>query len=99
MDLETHMSSAFDAAFWPGSTGEALRHGPGQFFVLAAEVARGQFDPVVQWDEFVQALWEQLDAGFGVSPDTEHHLDNPRAWFEEPGDPDVVVWDERPESG
>lgn len=87
------------AVLGPASTEDILRDGPGQFFVLAAEVARGQFDPVVQWDEFVHALWEQVDAGFGISPDNERHLGIPRAWFEEPDDPAVVVWEEGPESG
>lgn len=89
---------AFDAVFQPCDAQEALRDGPRQFFALAAEVARGQFDPAAQWDEFVQALWEQVDAGFGLSRDEEDLTGVPRAWFEEQGDPDVVVWEGRPES-
>ncbi|MBA2316504.1 MAG: hypothetical protein H0V93_01790 [Euzebyales bacterium] len=56
-------------------------------------MARGEFDPAERWDEFVQALWEQVDAGFGLTPDDEEHPDIPRAWFDHAHDPDVVVWD------
>lgn len=90
-------SGLFEPALRPVSTEEALRDGPRHFFALAAEVARAQFDPAAQWDEFVQALWEQVDTGFGLSRD-EDLAGAPQAWFEEPGDPDVVVWSERPES-
>ena len=89
----------FDAALRPASNEEALREGPGQFFKLGAEVARGQFDPAEHWDEFVQALWEQVDAGFGLTPDDEEHIDVPRAWFDHADDPDVVVWDREPGDG
>lgn len=86
----------FDAALRPASAGETLCDGPRQFFVLAAEVARGRFEPTVQWDEFVQALWEQVDAGFALTAD-EENLESPLVWFEEPGDEEVVVWDARPD--
>lgn len=77
-----------------------MRDGPRKFFVLAAEVARGQFDPVAQWDAFVQALWVQLDAGFALSLDTEvDYPDMPSACVDDPSDPDVVVWDQRTEGG
>lgn len=80
----------FDAAFRAASTEEALCDGPRQFFALAAEVARGQSDPAVHWGEFVQALWEQLDAGFGLTADED--TKPPLAWFEELGDAEIVVW-------
>ncbi len=83
----------FDAALRPDSLEQALREGPRQFFALAAEVARGEFDPTERWDEFVQTLWEQVDAGFGLTPDDEEHADIPRAWFDHADDPDVVVWE------
>ena len=89
----------FDAALRPASNEEALREGPGQFFKLVAEVARAQFDPAVQWDEFVQALWEQVDAGFGLTVDEEDDATVPRVWFDHADDPAVVVWDRRPEEG
>ena len=38
-----------------------------EFFTLAAEAARAQFDPRGQWDDFVLALWYQVDAGFGLT--------------------------------
>lgn len=84
----------FDAALRPASTEEALCEGPRQFFALATEVARAQFDPSVQWREFVQALWEQADAGFSLTVDPED-VEPPLAWFEEPGNAEVVVWDPR----
>jgi hypothetical protein len=83
----------FDAALRPTSNEEALREGPGQFFKLATEVARAQFDPAGQWDEFVEALWEQVDAGFGLTADDEDDPAVSRAWFDHPDDPAVVVWD------
>lgn len=89
----------FNAVFHPASTEEALRDGPRQFFALTAEVARGQFDPAAQWDAFVQAFWEQVDTGFSLSVDDEDYPGVARAWFDEPGDPDVVVWKPRPEAG
>lgn len=100
--VEAHFRrGAFAAAFQPGKPEDAFRDGPRQFFALAAEVARAQFDPVLQWDDFLEALWEQAAAGFGLSPDDQDLTGGPRAWFEEPDDPDVVVWDEQPgvESG
>ena len=86
----------FDAALRPASNEEALQEGPAQFFRLVAEVARGQFDPAEQWDEFVQALWEQVNAGFGL---TAHENDPavPTAWFDHPDDPPVVAWDRNPQ--
>ena len=87
----------FDAALRPTGNDQALREGPGQFFKLGAEVARAQFDPSEHWDEFVQALWEQVDAGFGLTVDDEDDAAVPRAWFDHPDDPAVVVWDRRPE--
>ena len=89
----------FDAALRPTSSEEALREGPGQFFKLVAEVARAQFDPSEHWDDFVQALWEQVDAGFGLTVDDEDDAAAPRAWFDHPDDPSVVVWDRGPEKG
>ena len=89
----------FDAALRPSSNEEALREGPGQFFKLVAEVARAQFDPAEHWDEFVQTLWAQVDAGFGLSVDDEDDAAAPRTWFDHPDDPAVVVWDRRPEEG
>lgn len=89
-------SGEFDAALRPTSYDQALSEGPGQFFRLAAEVARGQFDPTEQWDQFVQALWEQVNAGFGLTADE----DDPRvmaAWFDHPNDPAVVAWDRDPQ--
>lgn len=91
-------SDAFDASFRPGSTEEALRAGPRQYFALAAELARGQFDPTAQWGEFVSALWEQVDACFDLTAD-EEDLEATLAWFEEPGDADVVVWNPRGDGG
>ena len=87
----------FDAALRPTGNEEALREGPGQFFKLVAEVVRAQFDPAEHWDQFVQALWEQMDAGFGLTVDDEDDAAVPRAWFHHPDDPAVVVWDRRPE--
>lgn len=100
----------FDAALRPASNEEALRDGPVQFFKLGAEVARAQFDPAEQWPKFVQALWEQVDAGFGLTVDDEDdaaiprawfdHPDDPAvptAWFDHPDDPAVVAWDRRPQ--
>lgn len=89
----------FDAALRPTSNEEALREGPGQFFKLVAEVARAQFDPADEWDEFVQALWEQVDAGFGLTVDDEDDAAVPRAWFDHPDDPAVVAWDRGSEGG
>lgn len=89
----------FDAALRPTGNEEALHEGPGQFFKLVAEVARGQFDPADRWEEFVQALWEQVDAGFGLSVDDEDDAAVPRTWFDHPDDPAVVVWDRGPEGG
>lgn len=66
---------------------------------LSAEVARGEFDPSERWDEFVRALWEQVDAGFGLTPDDQEHADIPRAWFDHADDPDVVVWDRESDEG
>ena len=89
----------FDAALRPDSGEEALREGPEQFFKLVAEVARAQCDPREDWAGFVQALWEQVDAGFGLSVDDEDEAAVPRTWFDHPDDPAVVVWDRRPEVG
>lgn len=89
----------FDSALRPPSNEMALREGPGQFFKLVAEVARAQFDPADDWDGFVQALWEQVDAGFGLTVDDEDDAAVPRAWFDHADDPAVVVWDRRPEDG
>jgi len=88
----------FDAALRPTSSEEALRDGPEQFFKLVAEVARAQFDPAEHWDDFVQALWEQVDAGFGLTADEDDPA-MPRAWFDHPDDPAVVAWDQRPQEG
>lgn len=92
------LQRAMDAASRLGSTERELREGPRQFFLLAAEVARGQFDPVTHWEEFLQALWEQVDAGFGLSVDEDSYLAVPSPWFDEPDDPDVVVWASRRKS-
>ena len=89
----------FDAALRPTSNEEALREGPAQFFKLVAEVARAQFDPAEQWEGFVHALWEQVDAGFGLTVDDDDDAAVPRAWFDHPDDPSVVVWDRRAEQG
>ena len=89
----------FDAALRPASKEEALREGPGQFFKLVAEVARAQYDPAEDWDHFVQALWEQVDAGFGLTVNDEGDAAVPRAWFDHPDDPAVVVWDRQPDEG
>lgn len=83
-----------DAALRPSSVEDAVRNGARQFFALAAEVARGQFDPSIEWEEFVQALWEQVDAGFGVTVD-ERDSEPSREWFQEAADAEVVVWDPR----
>lgn len=91
--LDSRTAGRFAAAFNPGSTGQALRDGPQAFFALAAEVARVQFDPAEDWDGFLQALWEQLDAGFALTPDETMGLGVPDAWFDDPDDPSVVVWD------
>lgn len=85
---------ALDSIFRSGSTEEALKQGPQKFFALAAEVARGQFDPAIEWDGFLQALWEQVDAGFGLTTG-EQDSDLPLAWSDESGDGVVVVWDPR----
>lgn len=89
----------FDAAFRPASTEEALREGPERFFALAAEVARSQFEPTEHWDEFVQALWEQADAGFGLSAADAKDDAGETAWFDDPDDPPVVAWDRRQYGG
>ena len=86
----------FDAALRPSSNDEALHEGPGQFFKLVAEVARAQFEPAEHWDEFVQALWDQVDAAFGLTADNEDDPAVPMAWFDHPDDPAVVAWDRRP---
>lgn len=39
------------------------------FFELAVEATRAQFDPCTQHEEFIEALWCQLDAGFGLTSD------------------------------
>ncbi len=87
----------FDAALRPGSNEEALKDGPQQYFALVAEVARAQFDPAEHWEEFVQALWEQVDAGYGLTADDEDEDEAmvPRTWFDHPDDPAVVAWDRR----
>jgi hypothetical protein len=91
--LVSRTAGTFAAALNPGSTGQALRDGPAAFFALAAGVARVQFDPAEEWDGFLQALWEQLDAGFALTPDETMGLGVPEAWFDHPDDPPVVVWD------
>ena len=58
----------FDAALRPDTTGQALRDGPRQFFALAAEAARTEFDPADRWDDFEQALWEQVDGDDSPRP-------------------------------
>lgn len=65
-----------------------------RFFSLAAEAARAQHAPADRWDAFVEALWQQVDAGFGLSGDGEEFDDVPMAWFEHPDDPAVVVWED-----
>lgn len=87
----------FDAALRPESTEQALREGPRQYFALASEVARGVFEPSERWNEFVHALWEQIDAGFGLTSDDQEHTHVPLAWFDHSDDPDVVVWDPEPD--
>lgn len=84
----------FDAALRPANAEEALREGPERFFALAAEVARAQFDPSDHWDEFVSALWEQVDAGFGLTL-SEDDQPAARSWFDHPEDPSFVAWDQR----
>ena len=84
----------FDAALRPESTQQALSEGPERYFGFIAEVARAQFDPVEQWDDFVAALWEQVDAGFGLTAD-EDDGGRPRPWFDFPDDPSFVAWDQR----
>ncbi len=56
----------FDAAVRPTSNEESLGEGLGTSFRLVAEVARAQFGPLFQWDEFVQAL---CASGCGVRAD------------------------------
>lgn len=87
-------SGAFDPALRPVSTEQALSQGPRQFFTLAAEVARGQSDPASHWEQFVQALWEQVDAGFGLTAD-EEDVEPPVAWFERPGGAESTRADKR----
>jgi hypothetical protein len=91
--LDSRAAGTSAAAFTPGSTGQALRDGPQAFFALAAGVARVQFDPAEEWVGFLQALWEQLDAGFALTPDEMASLGVPEAWFDHPDDPSVVAWD------
>lgn len=87
----------FDAALHPASAEEALQDGPKHFFALAAEIGRSQFDPTTHWDDFVRAVWEQIDAGFGLTA-AEDAGGVAEVWFDHPEDPPVVAWDRRPES-
>jgi hypothetical protein len=88
----------FDAAPRPGSNEEALTEGPQQYFALVADVARAQFDPAEHWQEFVQALWEQVDAGYGLTADDDDAAVS-STWFDHPDDPAVVAWDRRSHEG
>jgi hypothetical protein len=83
------------AAFAPDDVEQGLLEGPVAFFRLAAEVARTCCDPSRDWDGFVEALWAQLDAGFDLTPDLHGGQVRAPAWFDEPDDPPVVVWQSR----
>ena len=85
----------FDMALRPEKAEDALRDGPERFFALAAEIARTQFDPADEWNEFVRALWEQADAGFGLTDGDNDAVAT--TWFDHPEDPPVVAWDSRPQ--
>lgn len=87
----------FDAALRATTPEEALLLGPERYFVLVAEIARTQFDPAERWDDFVRALWEQVDAGFGLTTDNED--ESVRPWFDHPDDPSFVAWDQREGDG
>ena len=63
------------------------------WFALSAAAARAQCNPATDWDRFVEALWHQVSAGFGLTDDVEEYPEVPRAWFDHPDDPPVVVWD------
>lgn len=89
----------FDAALRPENAEDALRDGPERFFALAAEIGRSQFDPAEQWEEFVRAVWEQVDAGFGLSAADEDDDAIAKTWFDHPEDPPVVAWDRQPDDG
>lgn len=64
------------------------------FFGVSAEAARAEFDPVERWEEFVEALWEQVDAGFGLTVDEGDFPDVPRAWFDRPDDSPLAAWED-----
>jgi hypothetical protein len=63
------------------------------FFSLAAAAARAQRDPATDWDGFVEALWHQVDAGFGLTEDVAEYPEVPRAWFDHRDDPPAMAWD------
>lgn len=57
------------------------RSGALTFVSLAAEAARSQFDPTTQWEQFLEALWLQLNAGFGLIDEDVNQLSE-AAWFD-----------------
>ncbi len=61
----------FDAWFKPRNVGERRTEGQKAFFLLLAEVVRGEHDPATEWDAFCQQLWVWTDAAFGITPQEE----------------------------
>jgi len=61
----------FDAWFRPPDVDQRRTEGQQAFFLLLAELARGEHDPATEWDAFCQQLWAWTDAAFEITPQAE----------------------------
>ena len=61
----------FDAWFKPRNVGERRTEGQKAFFLLLAEVVRGEHDPAMEWGAFCGQLWAWTDAAFGITSQEE----------------------------